>query len=143
MSRSPKKSSGASHVADVVTDKSGRLCELINHAKKLEAISVLLRNHISPELADQFQVAAIRQNRLTLITPNAMWATRFRMQSSQILEALKSSTWSHLRHVDIRIAPLKIESEPIPVRRKLTPAAKLAFSLMSQLNKDNKTESER
>jgi hypothetical protein len=143
MSRSPKKPRDASHVGDVITDNKSNFSELISHAKKLEAITVLLRGHISPDLAHQFQVAAMRQDRLTLITPNATWATRFRMQSSQMLDSLKSSTWSHLRHIDIRIAPLKVESEPIPVRRQLTPAAKLAFSLMSQLNKDNKTKSDR
>lgn len=143
MSRSPNKSRNASHVSDVIADKNNSLSELIHHAKKLESITVLLRNHVSPDLANQFQVAAIRQDRLTLITPSAVWATRFRMHSSQILDALKSSTWSHLRYVDIRIAPLKVESESSPVRRNLTPAAKLAFSLMSQLKKDSKTESDR
>jgi hypothetical protein len=58
------------------------------------------------------------------------------MHSEQILNFLQASGYAYLRHVDIRVAPLTREPDANPVRRQLSPAAALAFSLMSRMSRD-------
>ena len=44
----------------------------------MEQLENLIQGLVDPDLATRFQVAAVRKNRLILITPAASWATRFR-----------------------------------------------------------------
>jgi hypothetical protein len=99
-------------------------------------VESLLASQLRPELAAQFQVAALRQDRLVLLASAASWATRLHMHSEQILNFLQASGYAYLRHVDIRVAPVTREQIANPVRRQLSPAAELAFSLMSRMSRN-------
>lgn len=121
-------------VSDVITDSNTTLSSLLSHARVLARVESVLGGHTSPELAGQFQVAAMRQDRLVLLTPTASWATRLRMQAGEMLNFLQSSGYEYLRHIDIRVAPLSRKPVEIPVRKPLSPAAEFALGLMTQLS---------
>jgi hypothetical protein len=133
MVHSSKFPDSASSVGDVISHSDNTLSALFRHAKSLTRVESLLSGYISPELACRFQVASMRQDRLVLLAPASSWATRLRMQAEQMLQFLQASGYAHLRHIDIRVAPLATPPTQNPVRRSLSPAAELAFSLMSRL----------
>lgn len=136
MVRSPKTADTAASVGEVIAGADNTLAELIRHARSLSRVESLLASHLGPDLSAQFQVAALRQDRLVLLASAASWATRLRMHTEQILTFLQASGYACLRHVDIRIAPLTREPVANPVRRQLSPAAALAFSLMSRMSRN-------
>lgn len=104
----------------------------------MEQLENLIQGLVDPDLATRFQVAAVRKNRLILITPTASWATRFRMQAPQIVSALNASGHAGIEHIDIRVAPL-VEPEKVQrKRRPLSTAARQALDFMSQLDSDDK-----
>ncbi len=86
------------------------------------------------ELA-HFQVAALQQDRLVLITPNASWATRLRMHAPSMLHFLQGSGYAQLAHIDIRVAPLSRQIDQPKIPREISPAAKNALNLMAGLFK--------
>ena len=127
----------ASRVGDIISDPGNSLSMLFRHAKSLTRVESVLASHTGPELAAQFKAASMDQDRLLLLASSASWATRLRMQTGQMLQFLQASGYAHLRYIDIRVAPL--EPKPVdnpPVRRGLSPAAQLAFSLMSRMSGD-------
>ncbi len=138
MVRSPKHRSNASSVGDVLSNTDNNLSALIRKARALTQVESILAAEIDPTLAGQFQAAAIRQDRLILVTPSASWAMRLRMHTNLMLRALQQSDHEHLRFIDIRVAPLSHETDKPRVHREVSPAAKLAFELMGQLSDNNK-----
>ena len=97
-------------------------------------MELLLSGMTGTEMAAQFQVAAIREDHLVLLTPSAAWATRLRMQAGQMLQFLQVSGFAHLRNIDIRVAPMNREPEvPQRVHRTLSPAAQQALNYMRRL----------
>ena len=142
MVRSPQNRDTAASVGEVISDPDHTLSALFSHAKYLARAESILTDHAGPEMAAQFQVAAIREDRLVLLTPTASWATRLRMQAEQLLQFLHASGYEHLRHIDIRVAPLVRKPIGKKVRRKLSPAAELAFKLMYPLSINSSDDSE-
>lgn len=136
MVRSPPTADTAASVGEVIAGADNTLAVLVRHARSLSRVESLLASQLGPELAAQFQVAALRQDRLVLLASTASWATRLRMRTEQILNFLQASGYAHLRHVDIRVAPLTREPVAGPVRRQLSPAAELALSLMSRMSRN-------
>ena len=101
-------------------------------------VELLLSGITGTEVAARFQVAAVREDRLVLLTPSATWATRLRMQAEQMLQFLQVSGFAHLRYIEIRVAPLSREPDaPQRVRRTLSPAAELALKHMRRLTGNN------
>ena len=138
MVRSPKYRGNTSSVGEVLSNTENKLSVLFRKARELTQIESLLAAEIDPAIASQFQVAAMRQDRLILVTPTASWATRLRMQTNSMLQALHKSGHEQLRFIDIRVAPLSHEPVRIRAHKEVSPAAKLAFEHMSQLSDDNK-----
>jgi hypothetical protein len=133
MSRIPQSVKTAHSVGHVLSNSDASLGKLLRHARHLARLEDLLRTLIEPELADRFQVAAARENRLLLITPTAAWATRIRMMAPQLIESLRSSGAQGIEFIDIRVAPLSLEPVVSRIRRPLTPAAAQALEHMAQL----------
>lgn len=136
MVRSPLTADTAASVGEVIASADNTLAVLVRHARSLSRVQSLLASALGAELAVQFQVAALRQERLVLLASAAAAATRLRMQTEQILRVLQAAGYTCLRHVDIRVAPLTREPLANPVRRQLSPAAELALSLMSRMSRD-------
>jgi len=134
MVRSPKFQDTAPSVGQVISDTGDTLSAVLRHARSLAEMESLLAEYSGPQIAAQFQVAAMREDRLVLLTPTAAWATRLRMQAEQMLRFLQASGYGQLRHVDIRVAPLNHPSIEKKVRRQLSPAAELAFKLMYRMS---------
>jgi hypothetical protein len=138
MVRSPKHRGKTSSIGDVLSDTDNKLSTLILKARMLTQVQSLLAAKTDPTLAGQFQVAAIRQDRLILVTPSASWATRLRMHTHSMLQTLQQSGYEQLRFIDMRVAPLSLEPEKPRVQKQVSPAAKLAFKHMSQLSDSKK-----
>ena len=133
MSQSPQWRGTVSRVGELITEPGNNLGSLFSHARVLAKLDSLLTGFSDPELATRFQVANIRQDRLTLLTPSAAWATRLRLQTTSMLGFLKASGYAQIRYIDIRISPLQ-RREPEPKnRRESSPAAKEAADIISSL----------
>lgn len=133
MARHPQSDPSAAQLSKILSDKHSSLGAVLNRARLLLQLQQLLAGSMEPSLASQFQVANIRQNRLILLAPSASWATRLRMATAELLEALHQAGFTELREIDIRVAPL-IESEAAPPAEKpLSAAARQALALMSRL----------
>ena len=124
-------------VREVLNNPESSLKQLLQRASQMEQLESLLQGLIDPDLATRFQVAAVRKNRLILITPAASWATRLRMQAPRIVNALNEAGETGIEHIDIRVAPL-VEPEKVQrKRRPLSTAARQALEFMSQLESDD------
>ena len=137
MVRSPQFQDTAASVGQVISDSGDTLPALLRHARSLARMESLLADYSGPQMAAQFQVAAMHADRLVLLTPTASWATRLRMQAEQMLHFLQASGYKQLRYIDIRVAPLHHEPVEKKVRRRLSPAAELALKLMSRFFTDS------
>ena len=134
MARTPESGGNSPSVGELIADPHSSLASLFHQARNLARVESLLSGMTGTEVAARFQVAAIREDRLVLLTPSAPWATRLRMQAEQMLQFLQVSGFAHLRYIDIRVAPLSREPEaPQRVRRTLSPAAELALKHMRRL----------
>jgi len=133
MVRAPNHPDAPTRVGEVMSTKDTRLAGLVKYANSLSRLETLLAGIADPELASQFQVAAIRENRLILVTPTASWATRLRMHSETLLNGLQGTAFSQLMHIDIRVAPLSREPAPKRLKKNRSPAAELALKHMRQL----------
>jgi len=138
MSRYPQSKKSTFMIREVLNNPESSLNSLLRRASQIEQLENLLQGLVDPNLATRFQVAAVRKNRLILITPTASWATRLRMQAPGIINSLNGAGVTGIEHIDIRVAPL-IEPEPVQrKRRPLSAAARQALDLMSQLESDDK-----
>ncbi len=112
---------------------------LLDQAKSLVRLESLLSGPDSQfgrqDEPANFQVAALHQDRLVLITPTAAWATRLRMQTQAMLHFLRASGYSQLAHIDIHVAPLTREVAKPKTPKKPSQAAKLALNLMSDMSR--------
>lgn len=124
-------------VQEVFNSPQSKLNSLLQKAGQIEHLQKLIHSFVDPDLATRFQVAAVRKNRLIIITPTASWATRLRMQASQIIDALHNAGVSNIEHIDIRVAPLVEQVKEQKKPKPLSPAAKQALQFMAQLESDD------
>lgn len=137
MARIPPSRSKVQRVSEVLAKSDSRLGQLLRQAGALGQLEQCLAGLFSAELAMHFQVAAVRKNRLILVSPTASWATRLRMQAPQIIAALQRSGYAEIEHIDIRVAPL-VEAATRERRKKpLSPAAQQALAAMARLRADS------
>ena len=120
-------------IREVLGNSESGLGDLLKYAGELERLENLLRGLVDADLANRFQVAAVRKNRLVLITPTASWATRLRMHASHIVGSLHNAGVTTIDHIDLRVAPLVEQQQNSKTPRALSPAAKQALDRMAQL----------
>lgn len=125
-------------IREVLNNPESSLGNLLQRAGQIEQLENLLKGLVDPNLATRFQVAAVRKNRLILITPNASWATRLRMQAPGIINSLNGAGVTGIEYIDIRVAPLVEPEKPQRKHKPLSAAARQALDLMSQLESDDK-----
>ena len=133
MTRLPQSGKTTQRVAEVLNDPDSSLSNLLERASYLMQLETLLTGLLEADLAAQFQVAAVRKNRLILISPSASWATRLRMQAPRLISSLHAAGARQIEHIDIRVAPLA--RQPVGKRSKkpLSAAAKQALGHMAHL----------
>ena len=133
MARHPQSDPSAAQLSEILSDQHSSLGSVLNRTRLLLQLQQLLAGSVEPSLANRFQVANIRQNRLILLAPSATWATRLRMATAELLETLHQAGFTELRKIDIRVAPLVKSEAVLPAEKPLSAAARQALALMSQL----------
>jgi hypothetical protein len=133
MSRLPQSGKTTQRVAEVLNDPDSSLSNLLERASYLMQLETLLTGLLDSDLAAQFQVAAARKNRLILISPNASWATRLRMQAPRLISSLHAAGVRQIEYIDIRVAPLANLPAEKRSKRPLSAAAKQALGHMAHL----------
>ncbi|MEE8496597.1 MAG: DciA family protein [Xanthomonadales bacterium] len=133
MTRLPRSGKTMQGVAEVLNDPASSLSNILEHARYLMQLETLLTGLLDSDLAAQFQVAAARKNRLILISSNATWATRLRMQAPHLIRSLHAAGVRQIEYIDIRVAPLVNLSAETRSKRTLSAAAKLALGHMAHL----------
>ena len=133
MSRLPQSGKTMRAVAEVLNDPDSSLSNLLDRASYLMQLEALLTGLLDSDLAAQFQVAAARKNRLILISPNASWATRLRMQAPRLISSLHAAGARQIEHIDIRVAPLARQAVGTRSKKPLSAAAKQALGHMAHL----------
>jgi len=137
MARIPQSGKKVFRVSDVITDHGTTLGVLFQRAHVLLRVEQLLSGFLDPEIAAHFQVAAIRENRLILISPSANWATQLRMQAPQLTRRLREAGFPEIEHIDIRVAPLAELQTVHSKKRDLTAAARQALEAMARIEADS------
>lgn len=143
MARLPQSRSTAHRVSEVLSDHNSHLGQLLRRASLLMQLDQLLASLFDAELAAHFQVAALRKNRLILVSPTAAWATRLRMQAPQVIGALRQRGYTGIEHIDIRVAPLVEQAGEERHKKPLSPAAQHALELMAQLGAESEDNESR
>jgi hypothetical protein len=134
MARSPQnRGSGAASVRDVISGSDSAFAMLLNQAKLLAEVESLLAGFAGQGELGHFQVTAMQQDRLVLITPTAAWATRLRMQTQAMLRFLRASGHAQLGHIEVLVAPIARPVATPKTPKKTSPAAELALNLMSSM----------
>jgi hypothetical protein len=134
MARSPQnRGSGAASVRDVISGSDSAFAILLNKARLLAEVESLLAGFAGQGELGHFQVAAMQQDRLVLITPTAAWATRLRMQTQAMLRFLRASGHAQLGHIEVLVAPIVSPAATPKAPKKTSPAAELALNLMSSM----------
>jgi hypothetical protein len=136
MARSPQnRGCGAVSVRDVISGSDSAFAMLLNQAKSLAEVESLLAGFAGPGELGHFQVAAMQHDRLVLVTPTAVWATRLRMLTQPMLRFLRASGYVQLVHIDVLVAPIA-RHVATSKTQKTSPAARLALNLMSAWSKN-------
>jgi len=136
MARNPQSGKKVFRISEVITDHGTSLGILLQRANLLLRIEQLLSGFLHPELAAHFQVAAVRENRLILISPSAAWATQLRMHAPQLIKRLQQAGFPEIEHIDIRVAPLSEQRSDPRKKRELSPAARQALEVMAHIEDD-------
>ena len=95
---------------------------ILAKARKLEHLTTLLRNELPPECDGHYQVAAIHDRTLVVVTDSPVWTTRLRQLGPLILQILENKTPQNLQHVRIisRHGPTISNHEPPTVKHELS-----------------------
>ena len=133
MTRLPQSVNTTQRVCEILDDPDSSLGKLLERASYLMQLETLLTDLLDSDLAAQFQVAAVRKNRLILISPSASWATRLRMQAPRLISSLHAAGIRQIEHIDIRVAPLARQLLGTRSKKPLSAAAKQALGHMAHL----------
>lgn len=133
MTRLSQSGKTLQRVSEILNNPDSSLGNLLERAGYLMQLETLLTSLLEAGLADQFQVAAVRKNRLILVSPSASWATRLRMEAPRLISSLQAAGVRQIEHIDIRIAPLVNPSAAKRSKKPLSTAAKQALGHMAHL----------
>lgn len=95
---------------------------ILAQTRKLEHLTMLLRNELPPECDGHYHVAAIHDGTLVIVTDSPVWTTRLRQLGPLILQTLKNKVPYSLQHVRIisRHGPVVSIYEPPVVKHELS-----------------------
>jgi hypothetical protein len=133
MARHPQSDQKATRASAILSDPGSPLGGTLEHAGVLLKVQQLLSGSVDPSLRDRFQVANVRHHRLILLAPSAAWATRLRMETPRLLEALHRAGFAELSDIEIRVAPLIEQAAVVRSRKPLSTAARQALDSMARL----------
>jgi len=133
MARHPQSDPPAVLPSDILSKRGSSLGGVLTHARLLLRLQNLLAGSVDPSLANHFQVANLRQDRLILLAPSAAWSTRLRMETPNLLGTLHHAGHADIRAIEIRVAPLVEPPAPVQAEKPLSAAARQALDSMARL----------
>lgn len=84
-----------------------KLHDLIHHAASLRKLDAVLEAILPPAIKGHVHSARLEDHTLTLITPNASYATQVRFSSSALLAALNQQMPQlHIKKLSCRVKPV-------------------------------------
>lgn len=95
--------------AQQVSEKDRTLSGLLRQARIFEALDAQLQGHLSSGLRGQLRVACVRDRTLVLAANTPAWASRARLESAQILEAMRPLWPGELSSCQVVVAPSTAE----------------------------------
>lgn len=107
-------------LSDIIT-KSSDLSRFINQIDRLSKINQVIKQHLDPTLANDCQVANLRDGILILSTHSSIWGHRLRFQAIELLSTLRAiPEWCGLKSIQCRVVPAPT-SDPssCPLTQKL------------------------
>src|ERR1700744_2094976 len=94
----------------------GPIASLARKARELEALDRALRQTLSSPLREQVRFANLRDDRLVFLASSPAWASRLRLQQTQILAAARA-IGANAGSVTVKVAPLP-PPDPQPEQSK-------------------------
>jgi len=137
MARHPQSDQEAVRTSEVLPGPSSSLGKTLQHVRLLQRVQRILSVSLEPSLRDQFQVANIRQNRLILLAPSSAWATRLRMESANLIHAMREAGFAELCSVEVRVAPRVEQPASVRTGKSLSLAAEQALGSMARLGAES------
>jgi hypothetical protein len=119
-------------VDELIKRRDTPLAGVLQHAGELDRLDRQLSSLLDPQLAQSCQVAELRDGCLTLITPGATWATRLRMQATDIARKLSQANSIDIHHVVVRIAPVRRQNLDKRRKKGLPPVALQALQRFAE-----------
>jgi len=101
--------------------------QILDHARMLNRLDVVLSSNLDPDLAAHCQVAEFRNRCLILVCSNAPIANRIHMLSEQLLDSLRETGKLGVERIEMRIAPLNRPRAEAAKQPTLSRAAKQAL----------------
>ena len=95
----------AKSVADILNTPDGVLKSLLDQANSLKSINDSVIKHLPAELREHCSVSSYDQQTLILVAKSAVWGTRLRYHSAQLLSDLRSAGFYSLANILIQIRP--------------------------------------
>lgn len=91
-------------------------------ARKLEKLTLTLKQHLPPECDGHYYVTNIHENTVVIITDSPVWTTRLRQLGPLILQSLSGHSAHPLHHVRIssRLGPVIERPTVTKVQRSLS-----------------------
>lgn len=95
---------------------------LLARTRTLSQLTLLLRNALPPECDGHYNVAAIHDRTVIIVSDSPVWTTRLRQLGTSILQTLAGKTRQPLQHVRIisRHGPVVSDYKQPVVKRQLS-----------------------
>lgn len=100
-----KRPSRAKSVADILNKPEGKLQSLLKQSNSLKSINESVQSLLPEELKGHCAVSEYNQTSLIITAENAVWGTRLRYISSELLANLRKAGHYSLANIQIKIKP--------------------------------------
>ncbi|RDX36265.1 DUF721 domain-containing protein [Kangiella sp. HD9-110m-PIT-SAG07] len=100
-----KRPSRAKSVADIINKPESLLKGLLKQANSLKSINKSVRELLPDELKDHCEVSEFNQTSLIITAESAVWGTRLRYISSELLANLRQAGHYSLANIQIKVKP--------------------------------------
>lgn len=115
--------------------KAGGLGRLVERARQLETLDQKLRCCLAPPLSQHCRLANVREDRLVFMVSSAIWASKLRMHTAQILAAA-ASLGVHARSVTVKVSAVSSARAVETSKTPLSPAARDALRAAAETTND-------
>ncbi|MGE0370515.1 MAG: DciA family protein [Gammaproteobacteria bacterium] len=111
--------------ATLLNSAGGELGYLLEHCKRLECMSRLLRDRLPPPFGPHCQIGGIVRQTLILHADSAAWASKLRYYCPQLLADLcQQPDFRQISDIRVKVVPHQtVQSSRQPVRRRMPPSA--------------------